>query len=223
VAARLDRIAVLQPYSEALSVGLVVLLITYFSLVLGELAPKHIALSNAERVAAAIAPPMKFLSRITGPVVQLLSFSTDLVLRLLGVRPTTEPNITEEEIRILIGQGTETGVFEPIEEEIVEQVFRLGDRKVSALTTRYPDVVWLDIDDPVEVNRQKILDSRYGQYPVAQGSLDNLLGYPGAVPAGAAHRYPISAAAAGLRAREYACLRYAGAVQRIPLPDRVCD
>jgi len=173
----LDDIPLLAPYSEGLSVGIVVLAITYLTLVLGELAPKQIGINNAERVAAIMAPPMTFLSRLTSPVVTLLTRSTELVLRIAGVKPRDEPAITEEEIRLLIGQGTESGVFEPIEEEMVEQVFRLSDRRVESLTTPRPEIVWLDLEDDPQVTRQKIMESRHSHLPVAAGSLDQVLGF----------------------------------------------
>ena len=166
----------LAPYSEPLSFGIVVLLITYLSLIVGELVPKRLALNNPERIASIVAIPMQALSAITSPMVYLLSASTDLILRLLGITASTEPQVTEEEIKILIEQGTEAGTFEEAEQDMVERVFRLGDRPVSYLMTPRPDIVWLDLDDSAEENRQKMVDSAYSRYPVCQGGLDNVLG-----------------------------------------------
>jgi putative hemolysin len=166
----------LAPYSEPLSFGIVVLLITYFSLIVGELVPKRLALNNPERIASIVAIPMQALSAIASPMVYFLSASTDLILRLLGITASTEPQVTEEEIKILIEQGTEAGTFEEAEQDMVERVFRLGDRQVSYLMTPRPDIVWLDLDDPAEENRQKMVDSAYSRYPVCQGGLDNVLG-----------------------------------------------
>jgi putative hemolysin len=172
----LDNIPILSPYSQVLSMTVVVLAITYFTLVLGELAPKQLAVDNAERIASRVAPAMSTLSRIASPIAHLLSLSADATLRVLGVRPSSEPPVTEEEIRIMIAQGAQTGVFEPLEEEMVEHVFRLGDRKVSVLLTPRREIVWLDVDDPpVEVQR-KITASGHSRFPVAKGSLDNVLG-----------------------------------------------
>jgi putative hemolysin len=171
------QVEVLRPFSRAISMGLIVLLITYLSLVLGELAPKQIALNNSERIAAMIAPLMQFLSRLTAPVVTLLTLSTNFVLRLMGVRPSTEPSITEEEIGILMGQGADSGIFEPMEEKMVRQVFRLGDRRLDSLTTPRHEIIWLDLEDPPDVTQSKILDSRHNHFPVAEGGLDNLLGF----------------------------------------------
>ncbi|MEA5621662.1 hemolysin family protein [Nostoc sp. UHCC 0251] len=166
----------LAPYSEPLSFGIVVLLITYLSLIVGELVPKRLALNNPERIASIVAIPMQALAAIASPVVFLLSASTDLILRLLGITASTEPQVTEEEIKILIEQGTEAGTFEEAEQDMVERVFRLGDRPVSYLMTPRPDIVWLDLDDSAEENRHKMVDSAYSRYPVCQGGLDNVLG-----------------------------------------------
>jgi putative hemolysin len=119
--------------SEALGVAIVVISITYVSLVIGELVPKQIALLDPERVAALIARPMSFISRIASPLVHLLSLSTSTVLRVTGLRPSLDPAVTEEEIRLLIDQGTQLGVFEPIEDTIVDKVFQLADRRIGSL------------------------------------------------------------------------------------------
>ncbi|MEH2212844.1 hemolysin family protein [Nostoc sp.] len=169
-------VPLLAPYSEPISFGVVVLIITYLSLIVGELVPKRLALNNPERIASTVAIPMRALSAIASPMVYLLSASTDLILRVLGITASTEPQVTEEEIKILIEQGTEAGTFEEAEQDMVERVFRLGDRPVSYLMTPRPDIVWLDLDDSAEENRQKMVDSAYSRYPVCQGGLDNVLG-----------------------------------------------
>jgi putative hemolysin len=174
--AGLSRLPFLAPYSEALSVGLVVVVITYLTLVVGELAPKRLALNNPERVASLVARPMQALARIAAPLVRLLNLSTDLVLRLLGVRPAADPPVTEEEIRLMLEQGTEVGIFEPIEEEMVEHVFRLGDRKLSAMLTPRTEIVWIDVDEPADQIRAKLLTSGHSRFPVAQGGLDDVRG-----------------------------------------------
>lgn len=169
--------ATLSPtYREQLAKGLAIVVITYITLILGELVPKRLALNHPESIASIVAIPMQMLSKVTTPIVYLLSASTDAVLRILGIRPSTEPIVTEEEIRVLIEQGTEEGTFEEAEQDMVERVFRLGDRPVSALMTPRPDIVWLELEDSVEENRQKIIDSAYSRYPVCQGGLDNVLG-----------------------------------------------
>lgn len=163
--------------SDIISVVLVVALVTYISLVIGELTPKQIALLNPERVAAAVARPMKTLSMIAAPLVKFLNISTSLVLRVLGVKPSQEPAITEEEIKLLIDQGTELGVFAPIEDAIVDQVFRLGDLTVESLITPRTEVIWLDLADPLSDSIQKIKVSDYMYFPIAENNLDNVLGF----------------------------------------------
>ncbi len=166
----------LAPYSRAIAFGLVVVSITYLSLIFGELVPKRLALNNPERIASAVAIPMRMVAAIASPIVYLLSASTELVLRVLGIEQSTEPQVTEEEIKILIEQGTEAGTFEEAEQDMVERVFRLGDRPVNALMTPRPDIVWLDLEDSPEENRNKMMDSAHSRFPVCQGGLDNVLG-----------------------------------------------
>lgn len=165
------------PYSQTVSQGVVVLGITYLTLVLGELVPKQIGLTYAERVAMRVAQPMRFLARLTAPLVRLLSLSTRALLKLLPIRPSTEPAVTAEEVQILMEQGRESGVFEPINEEMVEQVFRLRERRVNDLMTPRPDVVYLDLEDSIEKNRQIIIQNRHSRYPVMQGDEDNVVGF----------------------------------------------
>jgi putative hemolysin len=145
-------------------------------LIVGELVPKRLALNNPERIASFVARPMKILSTVALPVVRFLEISTQVVLKILRVRPSTEPPVTEEEIKVLIEQGTQAGVFEEAEQNLVESLFRLGDRRITALMTPRLDVVWLDVNAPFEENRRKAIDSQFSRFPVGDGSLDNLLG-----------------------------------------------
>ncbi|HCF30670.1 MAG TPA: hypothetical protein DEV81_26535 [Cyanobacteria bacterium UBA11049] len=172
----LNLVPWLAPYSDALSSVIAILIITYLTLIIGELVPKRLALNYPERIASTVAVPMRMLANIASPVVYLLSASTDLVVRMMGIKPSTEPQVTEEEIRVLIEQGTEAGTFEAAEQDMVERVFRLGDRPVNALMTPRPDIVWLDLEDTAEENRKKMLDSCHSRFPVCQGGLDNVLG-----------------------------------------------
>ena len=172
----LNLVPWLAPYSDALSSVIAILIITYLTLIIGELVPKRLALNYPERIASIVAIPMRMLANIASPVVYLLSASTDLVVRMMGIKPSTEPQVTEEEIRVLIEQGTEAGTFEEAEQDMVERVFRLGDRPVNALMTPRPDIVWLDLEDTAEENRKKMLDSCPSRFPVCQGGLDNVLG-----------------------------------------------
>jgi putative hemolysin len=171
-----SNISALARYSNGLSLAAIVLLITLFNLVLGELVPKRIALSNPERIASLTAPTMLAVSRVVSPLILLLGGSTDLVLRALGIRSHVEPAVTEEEIRIMIDQGTTAGVIEEDEQDIMERVFSLGDRKVNSIMTPRGEIVWLDIDDPPEEIQQKISSGPYSLFPVCRNRLDNVLG-----------------------------------------------
>ena len=162
--------------AHALAFGLIVVLITTLTLLVGELVPKRIALHEPERIAAAISGPMSFVSKVFTPLVWLFSKGTELVLKLIGVRPTTEPPVTEEEIQLLIDQGTEAGVIEESEQDMVEGVFSLSDSRVYSLMTPRTEITWLDIKDSADVIRQKIIESPYSRFPVCQNSLDTVLG-----------------------------------------------
>jgi putative hemolysin len=176
LALRLKEIPTISPYSEFISFGVVVLGIAYLTLILGELVPKRLALSNPEKIASAVASYLSILSRISSPFVFVLGASTDLVIRIMGIRPSTELPLDEEEIKILIGQGTDAGVIEEAEQDIMERVFRLGDRRAGTLMTPRSEIVWLDIDDaPVEI-QEKIAGQRYSLFPVCKDDIDSILG-----------------------------------------------
>jgi putative hemolysin len=166
----------LAPYNQSLALGTVVLAISFLQLLVGELAPKRLALDNPERIAVFVSPVMAFFSTVTSPAVRFLSASTDLVLRMIGMKPSTEPPITEEEIKLLISQGTLAGVFEEAEKTMLERVFRLGDRRVGVLMTPRKRIIWLDINDPPEKHRRIIAKSIHSSFPVCQGRLSNTLG-----------------------------------------------
>jgi putative hemolysin len=176
LAEKIHAIPWLAPYSDALALALVVIVITYLSLVIGELVPKRIALNNPERIAMFMVRTMQVLSAISSPFIRLLSLSTEGILRLIGLRPSSEPPITEEEINVLIEEGTQIGTFEAAEQDMIERIFRLGDRRVSALMTHRPDIIWLDVNDPLLDITQTIRESIYSRFPVCDGSLDNVLG-----------------------------------------------
>jgi putative hemolysin len=153
-----------------------VIAITLVSIVFGELVPKRIALHNPERIASTLAGPMMTVSKLFKPLVWFLGRATDLVLRMMGVRPGNEPPVTEEEIQLLIDQGTQAGVFEEAEHDMVEGVFSLADQRVYSLMTPRPDIVWLDVEDSVEEIRAKLEQSNFSRFPVRQGSLDSIIG-----------------------------------------------
>jgi putative hemolysin len=176
LARSLRRIPALAPYSEAVSLVVVVMTITYLSLVVGELVPKRLALNHPEQIASRIAKPMRSLSILAYPAVRTLTASSSLLLRLLRVRPPEEPPITEEEVKILIDVGAEAGVFEAAEHELVDNIFSLADQRIPQLMTPRLDVVWLDVESPPEEIRGRIISSPYSRMPVCQGTLDNILG-----------------------------------------------
>jgi putative hemolysin len=173
---QLERFPALDRYSEIIGLLIGVLPITYLSLVLGELVPKRLALRDPEEVSSAVARPMMFFSKIFSPIVKLLSVSTEFILKLMGVKVNDEPPITEEEIHLLMNQGTQAGVFEESEQDMVEGIFSLGDQRVYSLMTPRTDIVWLDIDDSQEEIRTKIAESDYSRFPVRQDTLDVILG-----------------------------------------------
>ncbi len=166
----------LAEYAEPISLGLVVISITYLSLIIGELIPKQLALRNPERVACAIAIPMHTLSIVFYPIVRLLTFSTNIVIRAFGIKDSTAPAVTEEEIKVMLEEGTKAGTFNEVEQEMVERVFRLADQSVNALMTPRTEIVWLDVEDPQETNLKKIKESSHSFFPVCKGGIDNVLG-----------------------------------------------
>jgi putative hemolysin len=171
-----DQIPELAPYSRHLSVALMVLIVTYFSLIVGELVPKRLAMRNPEPIASFFARPMQVLSIIAFPLVKLLSVSTEIVLKLFGRKKGKEPSITEEEIQVLMEQGTEEGIFERSEHELVSNIFRLDDKVIASIMTPRKDIFMLDLDDPFEQNREKLMSSHYSRFPLCRGGFDQILG-----------------------------------------------
>jgi putative hemolysin len=166
----------LAAYSDSLALAIVVVSIAYFSLIIGELVPKRLALHNPELVAAMMATPMRLLSKVAYPIVKVLSSSTDLVLRVLGAGPSKEPPVSEEEIRLLMEQGTEAGVFEKYEQRLVHNVLRLDERSVASQMTPRPDIVRVDLEDPLEVSLRTIAHSHHSRFPVCRGGAEHVVG-----------------------------------------------
>jgi len=166
----------IAPYSDLLSIVIVVLVITYLTLIFGELVPKHLALNNAENIASAVAKPMRLLSVLTAPLVIILSHSTEAMLRIIQFRKINEPPVTEEEIKIMLAESTEAGVFEKAELSMVEGVFELGDRHVDSLMTHRSDIIALDLNDPTDENLRKMTSSGQSNFPVYDRNLDNIVG-----------------------------------------------
>lgn len=173
---RIARVPAFAPHADTIALAVVVLGITFLSLVLGELVPKRFALRNPEGIAVAIARPMRLLAKAAHPLVWFLSFTTESVLKLLGSRPVSSPPVTEEEIKVMMEQGAEAGVFEQEEQQLVANVFRLDRQKIGAIMTPRMDVVYLDVEDSPEENQRKILDSAHSVMPVCRGRIIHALG-----------------------------------------------
>ncbi|MFV3075172.1 hemolysin family protein [Niveispirillum fermenti] len=172
----LNEMPLVAGYGETLAIAIVVVTITYLSLIAGELVPKRIALNNAEAIASFAAPIMRGLSRATAPFVWLLGASTEAMLKLLRVPEKAEQTVTEEEVKSLIAEGTASGVFDPGEKRMIEGVMRLADRTVRSLMTPRPEVMWLDIDDDPENIKREIREAGHSRFPVCRGDFDDVLG-----------------------------------------------
>lgn len=172
----LVKFPIISGYSESISVAVVVVVITFLSLVVGELVPKQIALSNPESLSLKVAGTIKMLMRISTPIVKLLSVSTFALLKLFHINPASEQMVTEEEIKLLIAEGAESGVFERAEQKMVESIFHLGNRPIRDFMTQSQEVVWLNINDTSDNIRNKITGSDRSVFPICDGSLDKNLG-----------------------------------------------
>jgi putative hemolysin len=172
-----EGFASLKPYADTISVGIVVVILTFFSLVLGELLPKRIGLNYPEAIAKAVAVPMKVVSVVTAPFIWLLTISTEGILKILKIRPTADGKVTEEEIKAIIKESTEHGEVQEIEQDIVERVFHIGDRKINSLMTHRKSIVFLSLDDTIQELKAKVLDELHSVYPVCKdNNMDDVEG-----------------------------------------------
>ena len=162
-------------YSNGIATAIIVIIITYFSLVFGELVPKRLGLARPEATAKWLAGPMRLLSRITHPFVWLLTKSGNLIIRMFGIR-RNDNQVTEEEIKAIISEGTEHGAIEETEQEIIERVFHLGDRNITSLMTHRSDIIWFNLDDSEEKIKQKIVQEPHSAYPICHGTIDEIKG-----------------------------------------------
>ena len=176
IAKALKDVPVVGPYGEAIGLAVVVLTITYFSLVIGELVPKRIGLGNPEGISMLVAKPMQALSAFASPVVKFLGFSTDTLLRLLAIRPQKEVVVTEDEVKVLMQEGLRAGAFQKVESEIVQSVLDLDQLPVREIMTPRPKVIWLNRDDPHETVWHKIVVSGHSYFPVYEANRDNVVG-----------------------------------------------
>ena len=176
VAGWLMRLAMPRRLAEELALAVIVVVITYLSMVFGELVPKQLALRRPEATAAAMAGPIATLARLAAPVVWLLGRSSAAVLRVLGQRGAPLPSVTEEELKALLAEGTQSGALEAEERDIIERVLRLADKKVRAIMTPRTDIVWIDRTDPPAAVAATIRDSQHSRFIVCDGSVDNVVG-----------------------------------------------
>lgn len=171
-----NSISWIAPNGEAVAIAVTVAVVTYLNLVIGELIPKRIGLSYAEPIAIRLAPVMKFFATIAAPCVWLLRHSTERSLRILRLANPRDDSVTEEEVKDLIAEGTESGLFKPAEKEMLEGVMRLADRTVRTIMTPRVDMMWLSIDDSINENNNTIRTTGYSRFPVAKGDLEEILG-----------------------------------------------
>ncbi len=172
----IEGFATLKPYAETISVGIVVVILTFFSLVLGELLPKRIGLNHPESIAKSVAMPMKIISIITAPFIWLLTITTESLLKVLNIKPSADGKVTEEEIKAIIKEGTDGGEVQEIEQDIVERVFHIGDRKVNSLMTHRKSVVYLPLNSNKEQVKVLMLKELHSIYPVYGDNYDDIRG-----------------------------------------------
>lgn len=171
------KISFLSPYAYLISKALIVILVTYLTLVIGELVPKRLGMAKAESIAKFIAKPMMFLSKLAYPLVWILAKSSALISNILGLNKTKDSPVTEEEIKAMMKESLNDGELDEAEHDIVERVFDLGDRKISSIMTHRSELVTLDINDTKETLISKIEGNLYNTYPVVSGKLDNIVGF----------------------------------------------
>ena len=175
VAVFLEGFPILAAYSKGIATAAVVVIITFFSLVFGELVPKRLGLSNPEKIAKTVAAPMRLISTIAYPFVWLLVNTTTIIMKIFRVK-TDDSQVTEEEIKAIINEGTEHGAIEATEQEIIQRVFHLGDRNITSLMTHRSDVIWFDVNDNEQSIREKIMKEPHTVYPVCDKSIDHIKG-----------------------------------------------
>jgi len=172
----LEQFGMNPSVSHSFALLIVVILVTFVSMLIGELVPKRIGLVNPEGISKVMVRPLLLLTYITYPFTWFLTLISDLILRVLKIRPSSESKVTEEEIKAMIQEGTEDGEVQEIEQDIVGRVFHLGDRKIESLMTHHSDLVWLDINDPAVKMREIMREELHSVYPVCKGDLDEVIG-----------------------------------------------
>lgn len=165
----------LAPYAETLAVFIITVILTFVTLIFGELVPKRVGMAKAEEIAMYAVKPMSIVSLITSPFIWLLSKTSDLIFKIIGLKEN-DSSVTEEEIKTLMQEGATGGTIEEIEHEIVQNVFHLGDRRITSLMTNINEVTFLDLDDDFEINKEKIIDKKHSVYPVCQDGINDMRG-----------------------------------------------
>jgi putative hemolysin len=172
----IEKIDALRPYAHPISTTIIVIIVTFLSIIFGELIPKRIGLLRAERIAKSVAGPMNTFAAITHPFVWLLNKTSNLFFTIFNIKRSKDDAVTEEEIKTLIGEGTEAGTIDEAEQEIIERVFHLGDRNITSLMTHRSDIIWFNLDDNEDKIKEKILQEPHSAYPICDDTIDNIKG-----------------------------------------------
>ncbi|MFI5187099.1 MAG: hemolysin family protein [Chitinophagales bacterium] len=171
-----EKIAILKPYAATIATTIIVILVTFLTLIFGELIPKRIGLLKAERISKIVAGPMRVFANITHPIVWLLNFVSNLFFTVFNIKRSQADAVTEEEIKAMVTEGTEAGTIDEAEQAIIERVFHLSDRNITSLMTHRSDIIWFNLDDNEEKMKETIIQERHSIYPVCDGDLDQLKG-----------------------------------------------
>jgi putative hemolysin len=172
----IEKIAFLKPYAATISTTLIVIVVTFLSILIGELVPKKLAMLQSEKLALAVAPGMRLLSRITFPIIWVLNELSGFIFRVFRIKDTKLSTVTEEEIKALVSESAESGEIDETEQEIIERVFHLGDRSITSLMTHRSDIVWLPAEGTIEDLLKRMHPNRHSVYPICEGNIDNIKG-----------------------------------------------
>jgi putative hemolysin len=170
------KIEILRPYADTIATTIIVILVTFLSIIFGELIPKRVALLKAEKIAKLVAGPMRVFAKATHPIVWLLNLVSNLFFTIFNIKRSQTDAVTEEEIKAMVTEGTEAGTIDEAEQQIIERVFHLGDRNITSLMTHRSDIVWFNLDDNEEKMKEKIISERHSIYPICDGDVDQLKG-----------------------------------------------
>ena len=172
----IEKIEFLKPYADTVSITIIVVIVTFLTIIFGELIPKQLGLLRAEKIAKLVAGPMNVFASITHPIVWLLNKISFLFFRIFNIRKSTDDAVTEEDIKTMIGEGAEAGTIDETEQEIIERVFHLGDRNITSLMTHRSDIIWFNLDDNEDKIKEKIFQEPHSIYPICDGEIDNIKG-----------------------------------------------